>query len=166
MRRNKFKKELSKSNEIKANKSSIAVKIHLLKELNKIRNARIYCSVLNKSYINSQFLIDDKNKLYNYVAGNLAKQIKIKGQLEVRIDKSKGKQLLRDEFDTYFKNKLELNCELQKIDLFHSYSHSWAGLQFADMLAWSYFQNFEHKNDTYVNLIKIESKVYKIGNEK
>lgn len=163
MRRNKFKKELSKANEIKGNKSSIEVKIHLLKELNKLKNCQIFCSVLNKTSIYNPSLISDKNKLYNCVAGDLAYQMNIEGNLEIRIDKSKGKQLLRDDFDTYFKRKLIQNSEnIGNINIYHSYSHSWAGIQFADIIAWSYFQKFEHKNELYVNLIELECNISKI----
>jgi hypothetical protein len=166
MRRNKFKKELSKTNEIKGNKSSIEIKIHLLKELNKLRNCQIFCSILNKSYIHNPTLINDKNKLYNCVAGDLANQIKIKGNAEIRIDKSKGKQVLRDDFDNYFKMKLTQNSEnIGNINIYHSYSHSWAGIQFADMIAWSYFQKFEHRNDLYTNLIEIKCNISEIWNK-
>ncbi|MDP3033739.1 MAG: DUF3800 domain-containing protein [Methanobacteriaceae archaeon] len=163
MRRNKFKKELSKANEIKGNKSSIEVKIHLLKELNKVKNCQIFCSILNKSNIHNPVLINDKNKLYNCIAGDLAHQIEIKGHVEVRIDKSKGKQILRDDFNNYFKKKLVQNSEnIGNINIYHSYSHSWDGIQFADIIAWSYFQMFEHGNDLYTNLIEIECNISKI----
>jgi hypothetical protein len=57
MRRNKFKKELSKANEIKGNKSSFEVKVHMLNKLNQVKNSQIFCAVLNKRYLNSRFLI-------------------------------------------------------------------------------------------------------------
>lgn len=44
----------------------------------------------------------------------------------------------------------------------HSYSHSWAGLQFADILAWACYQKFEHDNTRYVDLIKLEQEVYHV----
>jgi hypothetical protein len=165
MRRNKFKKELSKANEIKGNKSSFEVRTYMLKELNKVENSQIYCTVMNKSHLNSKFLINDKHKLYNYVAGYLANLIEIKGHVEVRIDKSKGKQMLRDDFDDYFREKLVHNSEIGNMQIYHSYSHAWSGLQFADIIAWSYFQKFEHKTDLYVDLIDIKCNMSKIWNK-
>lgn len=165
MRRNKFKKELSKVNEIKGNKSSIEVRTHVLKELNKIEDSQIFCAVMNKSFLYSEFLIDDKHKLYNYVAGHLAGLIEIKGHVEIRIDKSKGKQILRDDFDNYFRDKIIHNSEIGNIRIYHSYSHAWSGLQFADIIAWSYFQKFENKNGLYVDLIDIKHNVSKVWNK-
>lgn len=165
MRRNKFKKELSKVNEIKGNKSSFEVRIHMLKELNKIDNSKILAAVLNKTNLHSEFLINDKNMLYNYVAGYLTHQIKINGHLEVRIDKSKGKQMLRDDFDHYFRAKISNNSIIKNIKIYHSYSHAWSGLQFADMIAWSFFQKYEHKNSLYTNIIDINCFISKIWNK-
>lgn len=165
MRRNKFKKELSKANEVKANKSSFEVRTHMLKELNKLEGSQVFCTVMNKSFLNSEFLINDKHKLYNYVAGYLANLIETKGNVEVRIDKSKGKQMLRDDFDNYFGDQLIRNSEIRNIQIYHSYSHAWSGLQFADIIAWSYFQKFEHKNELYADLLNIKCKMSKIWNK-
>lgn len=162
MRRNKFKKELSKSNEIKANKSSVEIIKHMLKELNKVKNTQIYCTFLNKSYVYNQSLINDKNKLYDYVAADLGRRIIVDGHVEVRIDKSKGKQLLRDEFDDCFRKNLVKGSHLSQIKIYHSYSHSWSGLQFADILAWSYFQKYERGNDFYVDKIEIDQTLSKV----
>lgn len=46
MRRNKFKKELKKAIEIKADKSSYAVRKYMLQKLNNVRGAKIFYIVL------------------------------------------------------------------------------------------------------------------------
>jgi len=97
MRRYKFRKELRKAREIKANKSSEAVRKHMLSALNRVPNARVFYIVLEKKKLYSEYLKDNKDKLYNYVAGRLAKNIILEDvELEIRIDKSKGKHLLRE----------------------------------------------------------------------
>ncbi len=163
MRRHKFKKELSKAHEIKANKSSDTVRRYMLEQLNKVKDARVLYVVLEKKKIYSEYLKNNKHKLYNYVAGKLAKQLMINCfETEIRIDKSKGKQLLQEDFNKYFIECLNEKSSVCKANVFHSYSHSWSGIQFADLLAWACFQKFEHGFSEYVDLIKIEQEVYHV----
>ena len=162
MRRNKFKKELKKANEIKANSSSEKVRKHMLEQLTKVTNAKVFYIVLKKSMITSTFLKGNKHKLYNYVAGDLAGKILLNTYnqsiaLTIKIDKSKGKQFLIEDFNSYFVNHLKIKeNNIVKIDISHSYSHAWAGLQFADCLSWACFQAYEHNNHDYLDIIKIE----------
>ncbi len=163
MRRNKFKKELKKAYEIKANKSSREVIKHMLCRLNEVKNARVFYVVLEKKKILSEYLRNNKDKLYNYVAGKLARNLSLGGAgAEIRIDKSKGKQLLQHDFNDYFLKNVILKNLKPRITIHHSYSHSWSGLQFADILAWSCFQKFEHSNSEFVDLLKIEQEVYHV----
>jgi len=163
MRRHKFKKELRKAVEIKADKSSDAVIRYMLQKLNDVKGAKIFYIVLEKKKLFSDFLKNDKHKLYNYVAGKLAKNILLANMdIHIKIDKSKGKQMLREDFNDYFIKCLTEKSSAIKAVIEHSYSHSWSGLQFADILAWSCFQKFEHNNSAYIDLIKIEQEVYHV----
>ncbi len=163
MRRNKFRKQLKKANEIKANKSSDKIIRHMLMKLNDVQGARVFYIVLEKKKIYSEFLKNNKDKLYNYVAGKLARNIILNGNnFEIRIDKSKGKHLLRMDFNKYFLQNLNENSNIGKITIHHSYSHAWSGLQFADVLAWACFQKFEHCNSEYIDLIGLEQEVYHV----
>lgn len=163
MRRNKFRKELRKAMEIKANKSSKEVIKYLLEKLNGVEGARVCYIVLEKKKLFSGYLKDDKHKLYNYVAGKLARNLEIgDAAAEIRIDKSKGKPLLQQDFNNYFRNNLDLKTGGGKVTIEHSYSHAWAGLQFADVLAWACFQKFEHANSYYVDLVRLEQEVYHV----
>jgi hypothetical protein len=160
MRRNKFRKQLKKANEIKANKSSSRLITHMIKELNDL-NYTAYFMILEKNRVYSQYLTADKHKLYNFVAGKLAKNIVLEDiDVEVRIDKSKGKQLLREDFNKYFETYLRERSSIRKISIHHSYSHSWSGLQFADILAWSMFQRFEHGDTSYIDVLKNPPEIY------
>jgi hypothetical protein len=163
MRRNKFKKQLRKAQEIKANKSSREIITHMLKKLNEVDGIKVTHMVLEKKKLFSDYLKGDKNKLYNYVAGRLARQMILNGtDAEIRIDKSKGKQILRENFNNYFLRNLHEKSSVRKAEIHHSYSQSWPGLQFADILAWACFQKFEHGNSAYLNLLTIEQEVYHV----
>ncbi|MFZ2456540.1 MAG: DUF3800 domain-containing protein [Candidatus Altiarchaeia archaeon] len=132
----KKKKQLKKACEIKANKSSPDVINHFLNKLNDVPDARIIYIVLEKKKVFSRYLQENKHKLYNYVAGNLARYLELEDDhLIVRIDKSKGKQMLQEDFNTYFENNLKQNSNVARIEIHHSYSQSWEGLQFADLLS-------------------------------
>lgn len=123
MRQGTFKKEFKKNNEIKGNKSPPPLKKKLLKKLNEIQDIRIIHIIFEKKKLQDTYLIQNKNELYNRIAGEITKNIPFENIfLEIRIDKSKGKQLLRDEFDHYFKQKFEISnsCHLQNNMIFHS----------------------------------------------
>nr|WP_129582641.1 DUF3800 domain-containing protein [Methanolobus psychrotolerans] len=122
---------------------------------------------MNKKKCYGSFLSGDRNKLYNYVAGWLAKNIVINDcDLCIRIDKSKSKQMLRDDFDQYFELKLRDGCTLWKVDIHHSDSCIWSGLQFADALAWAAFQKIERGNDAYLSQLTIGTQFYEVWNLK
>ena len=155
MRRNKFRKELKNAIEIKANSSSRELKTHMLEKLNMIKDLRVFHVVLEKKKLNSRFLMNNKHKQYNFIAGKLAKNIILEGiDVVIRIDKTKGKQLLQEDFNLHFEKLLREKSSVRKVEIYRSYSQAWEGLQFADLLAWSAFQKVEHNNSEYIEIIK------------
>lgn len=163
MRRNKFRKELKEASEIKANDSSTNLILYMLEKLNFVKNAKILYVVLEKRKLISAYLNDNKDKLYNYIAGKLAKQILMDNcNIEIRIDRRFGKQLLQQDFNVYFIKCLKENSNPYKISIEHSYSHNFAGLQFADILAWVCFQKFEHEDNSFIEKLKIDQEVYHV----
>lgn len=133
----------------------------MLKQLNTVPDERVCYIVLKKERCYSSYLLSDKHKLYNFVAGKLAEHTILEEiDLSVRIDKSKGKQILREDFNNYFEKKINEKSTLRKIEICHSYSHAWAGLQFADILAGSKFQKIEHENKEFIDLLEIEKEVH------
>jgi len=163
MRRYSFRKELSKANEIKANKSSKKLKIHMLQKLNLVSGAKAFYMVLEKRKVNSNLFLNEKHILYNYIAGKLAKNILFdKVSFEIKIDKSKGTFFLRKEFDKHFRKMLKINCDKLRCEISHKHSHNWSGLQFADILAWSCFRKFEKGQEGYLNQLNIEQEIYQI----
>ncbi|AKA49047.1 hypothetical protein IX51_07970 [uncultured archaeon] len=153
-RRNKFRKELTGASEIKANKSSSTLRRYMLSRLNGLSSAYAVHCILYKDMIRSQYLRDNKHKLYNFVAGALADSIIINSaNVEARIDKSKGKAVLRKDFNRYFEDKLRNGSRIGKIDIYHSDSRNFSGLQLVDILAWSVFQRFNNADLSYFDLI-------------
>ena len=169
MRRNKFKKKLRKAQEIKANKSSRKLIEYMLKKLNEIKGVRTVYVVLDKRKVTSDYLKNKKDKLYNYVAGRLAERITLTDEnVEIRIDKSKGKDLLRGDFNAYFSAKLDAvskSRDRMTVKMEHSYSHCWSGLQFVDVLAWSCFQKYEHRDSSFIDLVN-EKEIYILFNKR
>lgn len=160
MRRNKFKKELKKTNEIKANSSSNAVQEHMIKELNNLPNAEVHCICFRKNPYYPFKRYRNTNQLYDCIAGVLAEQITLKEDTIIRIDRSKGNQFLRKEFDQYFLRNLNNDCNGRKVKIHHSNSNAWSGIQFADILAGAYFQKFEHEDSHCVDLINLNCNVF------
>ena len=163
MRRNKFRKDLRVFSELKANKLKKEVIVYALEQLNKIKGAQVFHVVLEKKKIYSEFLKNDKHKCYNFIAGKLAKNILLQGiDIDIRIDKSKGKQMLQEDFNVYFEKCLREKSNVYKVKIEHSYSQSWPGLQFADLLAWAAFQKVEYNNSKFIDILKISQEAYNI----
>lgn len=160
MRRNKFKKELKVFSELKANTLKKETIRYALQQLNTIKNAQVFHMILDKKKILSNFLKKDKHKCYNFVAGKLARNILLEGvDVEIRIDRSKGKQVLQEDFNQYFEKCLREKSQIYRVTIQHSYSHSWPGLQFADLVAWAAFQKVEHNNPEFVDILQISQEV-------
>lgn len=163
MRRNKFKKELKVFPELKANTLKKETIRYALQQLNAIKNAQVFHMILDKKKILSNFLKKDKHKCYNFVAGKLARNILLEGvEVEIRIDRSKGKQVLQEDFNQYFEKCLREKSQIYRVTIQHSYSHSWPGLQFADLVAWAAFQKVEHNNPEFVDILQIPQEVYNV----
>jgi len=163
MRRHKFKKNLSKMNELKTYELHDSIRVYMLKKLNYVTNVKVFHIILEKKKVFSTYLKRDKHKLYNFMAGKLAKNILMNDtNVEIKIDKSKGNIFLQKDFNSYFKNMLEQGNEGMRCKIDHSYSHSWAGLQFADLLAWCCFQKFERNDASYLEMLDIEQEFYTV----
>ncbi|MEK6983990.1 MAG: DUF3800 domain-containing protein [Nanoarchaeota archaeon] len=161
IRRHKFRKILKKVSEIKANSSSNKLREYILKKFNEIEDFKGHAIILEKKKVFSKYLKDDKHKLYNYVCGILASTMTFESKhLVIRIDRSKGKQALRDDFDDYIKRKCIVDNSTRGVEVYHSWSHSWAGLQIVDFVSWALFQKFEYNNDYYHKLIEKKINIY------
>lgn len=159
IRRYKFRKELKKVEEIKANKSSKELIEHILKKFSQIDSAHAQSIILDKKEVYSKFLKGDKHKLYNFVCGHLASIGIDTRKLIIRIDRAKGKQNLIDDFNKYMNLKFKEVRWNREIEVHHSWSHSWSGLQIADVISWAVFNKFEYSNDYYFRLIENKTNI-------
>ena len=158
--RRRFKKELRGASELKANKSSDEIRLYLLKQVNTLENAGVFFIVLEKRKLVSDYLKNNKHKLYNYVAGRLAGYLPPGGsEVHIRIDRSKGRQVLEQDFNDYFLSRLRQGTN-SRITIKHSDSQNWAGLQIVDFLAWDCFQKFERGNGSFLELVQIQNEAY------
>ena len=157
-RRYKFSKELKGANEIKFNKSSRELREYLITKLNETIGCQgIHC-ILEKGKLYSKYLRENKHKLYNFVSGSLASAIILDSDsVEVRVDESKGKQILRDDFNRYFEPKLRMGSNIGKLSISHNYSENFSGIQFADILSGSIYQKYNNGNSHYADMINLSS---------
>ncbi len=154
LRRYKFRRELKKAQEIKANKSSKELIEHILKKLMEIESVHAKCIILEKKRLYSRFLQENKHKLYNFVCSHLSNISVDSRKLVIRVDRSVGKQSIIEDFDQYLGRKFREIRWNREIEFHHSWSHSWSGLQLADVVSWAVFQKYEHENDIFFRLIE------------
>lgn len=159
IRRHKFRKELKKVHEIKANKSSPILREYILQKFAEIENAHAQSIILEKKKLYSKHLKEDKHKLYNFVCGNLANIGIDSRKLVIRIDRSKGKQNLISDFNKYMELKFKEVKWNRELEVYHSWSHSWSGLQIADLVSWAVFNKFEYNNDYYFRIIEKKTNI-------
>lgn len=155
--RRNFKKKMLTSNEIKGGNLPYELKIKILEKLKNI-DYEIFIIVFDKA---NRYKIgyDDNKKAYDILASRLAKLIKIDKPTFIFIDKSKNKQKEIDDFNQIFLNHLN-NIQKQPIKIEHADSMHYKGLQMADLISWSTFQNFENNNPEFLDMVK--NKVVKI----
>ena len=155
--RRDFKKKMLTSNEVKGGNLPYDLKIKILEKLKNI-NYEVFIIVFNKE---NRYKIGygDNKKSYDILASKLAKLINIDKPTFIFIDKSKNKQKEIDNFNELFLNNLN-NIKKQPITIEHADSIHYKGLQMADLISWSTFQNFENNNPEFLDIIK--NKVVKL----
>jgi hypothetical protein len=106
-------------------------------------------------------LQDEKHLLYNYVVNILLdrvytkKLIPINEKIKVIASRRETNRFLNENFKSYLKNQVKNNHKLD-IEIEITSMAGEKGLQVADMISWAVFRKYEHKDDSYYNLIKFE----------
>ena len=149
--RRDFKKKMLTSNEVKGGNLPYELKIKILEKL-KNMDYEVFIIVFDKE---NRYKIGygDNKKAYDILASRLAKLINIDKPTFIFIDKSKNKQEEIDNFNEFFLNNLN-NIKKQPITIEHADSMHYKGLQMADLISWSTFQNFENDNPEFLDIIK------------
>jgi hypothetical protein len=151
--RKKYKKEIKESNELKATKSSKKLNKFIMSNLNET-DSEIFSIILKKQNMYKLSKKEDKNLIYDILASKIANFLIINNHLEIRVDLSKTNKKAINAFNELFFKNLDKNN--YKIKIYHSYSHSYRGLQVADCIAWSYFQLYEYENEEYIKLLELK----------
>ncbi|AMD16946.1 hypothetical protein TL18_02255 [Methanobrevibacter sp. YE315] len=146
-----FRKQISKSNEIKGTTTPNNIIKNIFKKLKNI-DYEVYIICFNKKNKN-KLKFKDNNELYDLIAFELAKIIPINSPTSIVIDKSKSKKKDIFRFNSQFKYNLN-NYENYPIEVSHLSSLHNKELQIADLIAWSYFQSIEHNDFDFIKLIK------------
>ncbi|WP_283390237.1 DUF3800 domain-containing protein [Methanobrevibacter woesei] len=150
--RRKFKKELGNFHEIKGNKTKNFIIKKLLTKVNSL-NSEIFIIVFDKKDKYKINYKNDFNVLYDIIASELAKEIKITKSTLIIVDTCKPKKKLVNNFNQRFLDKIN-NSKNHQINIIHQNSINQKGLQVIDVIVWAAFQYMEHNNSEFINLIE------------
>jgi hypothetical protein len=143
--------------------------LHCYKEKPKIRiklltmlaskNITIMAIYLNKSKVYSN-LHDEKQILYNYVTNILLDRIFTKKliphegeKIKLIASRRETNKALNENFKSYIERQVHKNHKA-KIEVEIKPPHNEKCLQIIDFVSWAIFRKYEHRDDSYINLIK------------
>lgn len=133
------------------------------KFFNYIKNSNFSVKAIcvNKQELHSEYLIDNPNKLYNYLLKMLLDSLKVESEIKIILD-GKGNKTLEKQLKHYLKENSKLNVKKIKIQD----SKKDVLLQLADMIASSIGHSYNKKEKTnanrWKNIISHKIKTYGI----
>lgn len=145
------KKRIGKSKELKGNRTPKPVLKKLLKKLNKL-DYKAVVIVLDKKNKYKIANNHDYNLLYDTIASELAKELKITNPTNIIIDKCKPKEKYVDNFNNMFLLILD-NVDGYNVDIKHEDSVNHKGLQIVDIIVWSVFRSVEFDDFSFIDLL-------------
>lgn len=141
--------------ELKAASTTLQIKEYFYRNIKNV-DFSIYCLTLNKKrvYVN---LINDKSRIYNWVARMLLDRIDFSGaetQVNLIIDKSKSKPEIA-EFDKYVLGNLKSKIDPRiPLNIVHRDSQEDLCLSAADLFSWGVFRKYDKKDEDWYNIYK------------
>jgi hypothetical protein len=122
------------------------------------KDCKIMTIYLNKKKVYTK-LQDEKQVLYNFVSNILLDRIYSKKiiptstSIELVASRRETNKFLNENFKKYIKSKISYN---HKIDLSVQIKTPFEekALQMVDFASWAIFRKYEHKDDSYYNIIK------------
>lgn len=150
--RNKYKKQLGNTSEIKGYTTDDYIIKKILNKFNNT-NSKVVGIILDKKNIYKIHNRNEYNILYDTIASRLAQEININNPTSIIVDKSKNKPQEITNFNRLFKSNLN-NFKNQSVDIKHANSIHYNCLQMVDIIAWSIFQSVERDNSEFVDLIQ------------
>jgi len=132
--------------ELKGERTTIAVKKYFYKQVKDIRFA-VYSVTLNKLRVYEE-LARSKSRVYNFIARQVFDRIPFEkannNRIILTIDKCKGPKGIK-EFNEYIVGQLEGRIKLKvPFDIYHEDSRKINGLQAVDMFAWGIHRKYEN----------------------
>ena len=153
--RKNYRKQLGSSSEIKGYTTDDYIIKKILKKLNNT-DCKVAGVILDKKNIHKMHHSYDYNILYDTVASKLAQIININNSTSIIVDKCKNKKEEINNFNKQFTSNLN-NSKNHSVDIKHTNSIHYKGLQMADIIAWSIFQSVERNNSEFIDLIQNKS---------
>lgn len=154
------KERRNHSGVLHAYKETPKTRLKLLGFFNENKSADIIVIYLNKEKVYTK-LQNEKHLLYNYVTNILLdrvytkKLIPLDKKIIITASKRETNKFLNLNFASYLKNQIKNKHKVDiEIDIAHPSAEK--GLQVADMISWSIFRKYEHKDDSYYQIIKSE----------
>src|SRR3989338_6170956 len=148
-----LKKKDKRRPELKGNNSSDKIRMDVLGRFAKTKS-EVFVVVLEKSKV-YEYLKDKKDKLYNYLSNLILNECSFDdSHICLVVDKSKTNRSLREDFDNYIRNNLSQKNNNCNLIIKHENSQKEGCLQVLDFISWSIFRNYEHKDSSFMNIIK------------
>lgn len=152
------KERKNHSGVLHAYKETFKTRLNLLNVFIERKSANILVIYLNKKKVYTK-LQNEKHVLYNYVTNILLdrvftkKLIPLDKKITITAAKRETNKFLNLNFTSYLKNQIK---DKHKVDIEIDIAHPSVekGLQVADMISWSIFRKYEHKDDSYYEIIK------------
>lgn len=153
------RKEIKKhSGVLHAYKEHVKTRHKFLNLFNKQNSAKIISIYLDKTKAYTR-LQNEKHVLYNYITNILLdrvytkKLIPIDEKITIIASKRETNKFLNINFSSYLKNQTKNNHNIDiEIDIMHPSAEK--GLQVVDLISWSIYRKYEHKDESYYDLIK------------
>lgn len=153
------KKEIKKhSGVLHAYKENVKTRQKFLDLFSKQDFAKVITIYLDKRKVYSK-LHNEKHVLYNYITNILLdrvyskKLIPIHKKVTIIASKRETNKFLNINFSSYLKNQTKNNHNIDiEIDIMHPSVEK--GLQAVDLISWSIYRKYEHKDQSYYSLIK------------
>ena len=156
--RNALLKNQRNVSELHAYHASDSTRKRVLKELSKIDDLKIFCTILNKKKVYAD-LQNQKNYLYNYTANILLDRlhseaiIDLDEPLYLCVDRKDTNKNIRQNFEQYIERSLK-EKRLGIVSMESKASHSDKSLQATDFLSWAIFRKYERGDCQYYEIIK------------
>lgn len=148
----KYSDIIGRDLEIKGNKTNRHVIKKILGKLDNI-DYEVLAIFLDKQNLYNVPGFYNYNILYDTLASKLAEKIIVDSPISVIVDKSKNKYEEILDFNERFSSSLK-NPNNFSVNIIHANSINYKGLQIADIMVWSVFQNLEYNNSEFINFIK------------